>query len=366
MRSIKLGLRLLTLVVCSLPLTLSTPAAATSGVQPLPKAGATTAQPTSSAVTKSVAQSVVQPAAKSAATSTAKSKIAGKPAANKSRKKKPSNGSSGGSINTDLKSASLLVIDAGDESILLAKNADKPAPIASITKLMTALVVLDAEQSLDEKIEITREDRAIDKGGPSRLAAGTVLSRGDLLHLALMSSENRAAYAVGRSYPGGIDELLRAMNQKAKALGMANAHFVDPTGLSSKNVASPADLSKLVIAASRNSTIRSYSTDPEHEVQVGSGKHKSRMEFRNTNNLVRKKDWDIVVQKTGYTEAAGRCLVMKTVVKDRPVVIVLLNSFGKYTRVADAARIRRWIETSDPQTLARSAMATAPALHLSR
>jgi D-alanyl-D-alanine endopeptidase (penicillin-binding protein 7) len=217
-------------------------------------------------------------------------------------------------------------------------------------------VVLDAEQSLDEKIEITRDDRASDRGGPSRLAAGTVLSRGDLLHLALMSSENRAAYAVGRSYPGGLDALLSAMNAKAKALGMRSAHFSDPTGLSSENVASPSDLSKLVMAASRNPTIRSYSTDPEHAVAVGRGK----VEFRNTNNLVRNKDWDIVVQKTGYTEAAGRCLVMKTVVNDRPVVIVLMNSFGKYTRVADAARIRRWIETGHPQAITRSAMVTQP------
>jgi D-alanyl-D-alanine endopeptidase (penicillin-binding protein 7) len=251
----------------------------------------------------------------------------------------------------DVKSTALLVVNEDDSSVLLSKNADIAVPIASITKLMTALVVLEAQQPLEEKIKITSDDRAIERGGASRLAIGTILSRGDLLHLALMSSENRAAHALGRSYPGGLDAALLAMNEKARALGMRRAHFADPTGLSNENVASPADLSKLVIAASRNPTIRSYSTDPEHAVPVG----KNQVEFRNTNNLVRKKDWEIVVQKTGYTEAAGRCLVMKTVVKDRPVVIVLLNSFGKYTRVADAARIRHWIEAGRHQPQMRAA-----------
>ena len=243
--------------------------------------------------------------------------------------------------NPEVRSTALLVVNEDDSSILLSKNADVAVPIASITKLMTALVVLDAKQSLDEDITVTKDDRSIDRGAASRLAIGTTLSRGDLLHLALMASENRAAHALGRNYPGGLGAFLAAMNVKAKSLGMTRAHFADPTGLSSENVASPADLSKLVIAASRNPTIRSYSTDPEHVVPVG----KYKVSFRNTNNLVRNKDWDIVVSKTGYTEAAGRCLVMKTVVNDHPVVIVLLNSYGKYTRVADAARIRRWIET---------------------
>lgn len=334
MRSIKHGLRIITLTASSLLLISSLAHGAVTPSQPATKAGSTLAKPA-----KAVAP-------------TAKAKVA--PARKKARKKKSS--SVVGPGDPDLRSTSALVVDEGDASILLSRNADKAAPIASITKLMTALVILDAEQSLDEKIEISRDDRAIDRGGPSRLAAGTVLSRGDLLHLALMSSENRAAYAVGRSYPGGIDAMIVAMNAKARALGMRSAHFADPTGLSSQNVASPSDLSRLVMAASRNATIRSYSTDPEHTVTVGRG----RVEFRNTNNLVRNKDWDIVVQKTGYTEAAGRCLVMKTVVNDRPVVIVLMNSYGKYTRVADAARIRRWIETGHPQAITRSAMVTEP------
>ncbi|MET0497625.1 MAG: D-alanyl-D-alanine endopeptidase [Steroidobacteraceae bacterium] len=259
--------------------------------------------------------------------------------------------------NPEVKSSALLVVNEDDSSVLLSKNADVPVPIASITKLMTALVVLEAKQSLDEDLTVTKDDRSIDRGAASRLAIGTTLSRGDLMHLALMASENRAAHALGRNYPGGIDAFLVAMNDKARALGMTQAHFADPTGLSSENVASPADLSRLVIAASRNATIRSYSTDDEHAVSVG----KYKVAFRNTNNLVRNKDWDIVVSKTGYTEAAGRCLVMKTLVNDRPVVIVLLNSFGKYTRVADAARIRRWIETGRHQSPVRAAMLTPPA-----
>jgi len=297
-----------------------------------------------------VAATPSSPAKASAKKSTA---APAKAPAKKSRKSTTSRTASG---KPEVRSSSLLVVNEDDSSILLAKNADVAVPIASITKLMTALVVLDAKQSLDEELQVTKDDRSLDRGTASRLAVGTTLSRGDLMHLALMSSENRAAHALGRNYPGGIESFLDAMNAKALALGMTHAHFADPTGLSSDNVASPADLAKLVMAASRNPTIRSYSTDTEHEVTVL--KHK--VEFRNTNNLVRNKDWDIVVQKTGYTEAAGRCLVMKTVVNDHPVVIVLLNSFGKYTRVADAARIRRWIETSHQQSAVRSAM-LAPA-----
>lgn len=355
MRSIKHWRTLLTLTVSGLFLFTAVGQTATTSVATTSKPVAKTAAATTKPVAKTASKPSSAPVKQAAATA---KKTATKQAVKRSKKRKTQRNSD----NPDIRSASLIVVDEDDASILLSKNADKPAPIASITKLMTALVILEAQQPLDEKIEITREDRAIDHGGPSRLAAGTVLSRGDLLHLALMSSENRAAYAVGRSYPGGIDGLLDAMNAKAKELGMSNARFVDPTGLSSKNVASPSDLTRLVIAASRNATIRSYSTDPEHAVGVGRGK----IEFRNTNNLVRNADWDIVVQKTGYTEAAGRCLVMKTVVKDRPVVIVLLNSFGKYTRVADAARIRRWIETGHPQLATRSAMATQGPARLNR
>jgi D-alanyl-D-alanine endopeptidase (penicillin-binding protein 7) len=187
---------------------------------------------------------------------------------------------------------------------------------------------------------VTAEDRAVGKGASSRLAVGTKLTRGDLLHLALMSSENRAAHALGRNYPGGIPAFARAMNEKAQSLGMTSSHFVEPTGLSSDNVASPEDLSRLVMAAAGNPTIRDFSTDTQHSVRIG----RRMVEFRTTDALVRNPGWNIIVQKTGYITEAGRCLVMQAVIGGRNVVIVLLNSFGKYTRVADAVRMRKWIE----------------------
>lgn len=240
----------------------------------------------------------------------------------------------------DVRSASVLVMDAADSAVLYSKQAQKVVPIASITKLMTALVVLEANQPLDEMIEIRPADRHRDKGAHSRLAVGTRLSRGDLLHLTLMSSENRAAQAVAREYPGGLAACLRAMNAKAQALGMKTARFADPTGLSSDNVSSAADLVKLVAAAAQDPVIRRFSTYHSHAVPVG----ERLLEFRNTNALVTKPDWTIMVQKTGFTNAAGQCLVMETMIQQRPVLIVLLNSFGKLTRVADARRIRKWME----------------------
>ncbi len=239
-----------------------------------------------------------------------------------------------------LKSSSVLVIDQNDSSVLYSRNSDVAMPIASITKLMTALVVLDARQSLDEPIQITDADRDLPKGGFSRLAVGTVLTRGDLMHLALMSSENRAAHALGNNYPGGMPAMVAAMNAKAVALGMTSSHFVDPTGLSSQNVASPEDLTKLVIAASHNPSIREYSTDSHYAVKV----RKHMVEFHNTDNLVANPAWNIIVQKTGYITEAGKCLVMAAVIEGRSVVIVLLDSLGKYTRVADAKRIKSWME----------------------
>jgi len=239
-----------------------------------------------------------------------------------------------------LRSASALVLDASNSTVLYARHADVPQPIASITKLMTALVVADAGQPLEEILEIDRDDCASGRGAYSRLSRGTKLSRGDLIHLALMSSENRAAHALGRNYPGGLPAFVHAMNSKAGALGMTSAHFVDPTGLSSDNVASPEDLSKLVTAASANPVIRDYSTDAGYAVRVG----RHMVQFHNTDSLVSNPTWDIVVQKTGYIAEAGRCLVMQAVIEGRTVVIVLLNSFGKYSRVADARRIRKWME----------------------
>jgi D-alanyl-D-alanine endopeptidase (penicillin-binding protein 7) len=234
------------------------------------------------------------------------------------------------------------VVDTGDSSVLFAQRDDVAVPIASITKLMTALVVLEARQPLDEAITITAADRDTERGSSSRLAVGTRLPRGELLHLALMSSENRAAHALGRSFPGGLPGFVRAMNARAQALGMSRSRFVDPTGLSSGNVASARDLVKLVKAASADPVIRRYSTDERHTVVAG----RQTLEFRNTNTLVARPEWDIAVQKTGYTQDAGRCLVMHTTIQDRSVVIVLLNSFGKYTRVADARRIRKWMESA--------------------
>jgi serine-type D-Ala-D-Ala endopeptidase (penicillin-binding protein 7) len=249
-----------------------------------------------------------------------------------------------------LKSSSVLIIDQSDSSVLYSRHSDVAMPIASITKLMTALVVLDAKQSLDEQIEITEADRNLPKASFSRLTVGTVLSRGDLMHLALMASENRAAHALGGNYPGGMTAMVAAMNAKAAALGMTHSHFVDPTGLSSENVASPEDLTKLVIAASHNSTIREYSTDSRYAVKV----HRHMVEFRNTDNLVANPTWNIIVQKTGYISEAGKCLVMAAVIEGRSVVIVLLDSLGKYTRVADAKRIKTWMEAGTNRRLAAS------------
>jgi serine-type D-Ala-D-Ala endopeptidase (penicillin-binding protein 7) len=244
--------------------------------------------------------------------------------------------------NPKLKSSSVLVVDQSDSSVLYSRHSDVAAPIASITKLMTALVVLDAEQSLDEPITITEADRDFQKSTFSRITVGTTLTRGDLMHLALMASENRAAHALGNNYPGGMPAMVAAMNAKAGSLGMTHSHFVDSTGLSSQNVASPEDLSKLVIAASKNRSIREYSTDTNYAVRI----NKHLVEFRNTDRLVANPAWNIVVQKTGYIAEAGKCLVMSAVIEGRSVVIVLLDSIGKYTRVADAQRIKNWMETS--------------------
>jgi D-alanyl-D-alanine endopeptidase (penicillin-binding protein 7) len=241
-----------------------------------------------------------------------------------------------------LRSSAVLVLDATHSSVLISRRADVATPIASITKLMTALVVLDAGQPLDERIQITQDDRGGGRGAYSRLAIGTILSRGDLIHLALMSSENRAAHALARSFPGGLPAFMQAMNAKAGALGMTHTRFVDPAGLSSQNVASPEDLSRLVMAASANPTVRQYSTDAGYAVRVG----RRTVEFRNTDSLVSSPTWTIIVQKTGYITEAGKCLVMQAVIEGRTVVIVLLDSFGKYTRLADARRIKKWMEAT--------------------
>jgi serine-type D-Ala-D-Ala endopeptidase (penicillin-binding protein 7) len=249
--------------------------------------------------------------------------------------------------NLAVKSSVALVMEEGTQDVLFSRNTKVALPIASITKLMTSLVVLDARPSMDEMITITNDDLDIEKFSSSRLVVGTTLSRRDMLHLALMSSENRAAHALARNYPGGLDAAIDAMNAKARALGMTSAEFHDPTGLTSRNVASAEDLVKLVNAASANPTIREFSTDPNYSVPVG----RRVLAFHNTNSLVANPAWDIVVQKTGYISEAGKCLVMKAVIEGRSVVIVLLDSFGKFTRLGDANRIRQWMEaqpTGDP------------------
>jgi serine-type D-Ala-D-Ala endopeptidase (penicillin-binding protein 7) len=238
-----------------------------------------------------------------------------------------------------VRSAAALVLDRATGSVIYARKETEAAPIASITKLMTALVVLSAQQPLDEVIEITASDRARTANLASRLAVGTRLTRRELLRLALMSSENRAAQALCRTYPGGEAACLAAMNARAGELGMTHAHFEDGTGLSARNVASPNDLARLVIAANHEELIREFSTTPAYEARVG----RQLLQFHNTDPLVRDPEWQVSVQKTGHIAAAGQCLVLQALIDGRDVVIVLLNSFGKYTRVADARRIRKWM-----------------------
>lgn len=244
----------------------------------------------------------------------------------------------------EVRSHAFYVYDGTDGSVLAARHARTPVPIASITKLMTALVVLEAGQPMDELLTITRADLDGTVGGSSRIPLGARLTRSDMLRLSLMSSENRSTHALCRNYPGGKTACVAAMNAKAAELGMTSARFVEPTGLSSRNVASPEDLTKLVLAASADPTIREYSTTPRYTV-IAKGLP---LEYRNSNLLVDNPDWQVKVQKTGYLSEAGRCLVMETVIDGRDVVIVLLNSWGTLTRIADAKRIRHWMESQRP------------------
>ncbi|HEU4621520.1 MAG TPA: D-alanyl-D-alanine endopeptidase [Burkholderiaceae bacterium] len=240
----------------------------------------------------------------------------------------------------NLKSNVALVVDQSTGQTLFEKNTHAVLPIASITKLMTALVVLDANLPLDETIEIDVEDRDTEKNTRSRLGFGTALSRADALHLALMASENRAASALGRHYPGGIGAFVKAMNRKAAELGMTNTRFVDSSGLSPSNRSSAPDLAKLVKTAYEHPLIREYSTSPSHSVQVG----RRMITFNNTNRLVRNSDWNIGLQKTGYISEAGQCLVMQAEIAGRKLVMVLLDAQGRLARIGDAGRIRTWLE----------------------
>jgi D-alanyl-D-alanine endopeptidase (penicillin-binding protein 7) len=244
----------------------------------------------------------------------------------------------------DLKSSVALVVDQDTDEVLFSKNPQAVLPIASITKLMAALVLTEAALPLDETLVVSREDVAATttSGARSRLAEGTRLTRGELLHLALMSSENRATHALGRTYPGGVDRFVSDMNAKARELGMQDTRYVEPTGLSSNNQSSAQDLARLVRAASSVPIIRELSTSLDAAVAVG----RRVVQYRNTNGLVRNPEWDIGLQKTGYISAAGRCVVMQTQLAGRKLIMVLLDSAGRYSRIGDAERLRGWLRTS--------------------
>lgn len=247
--------------------------------------------------------------------------------------------------NPVLSSAAFVVVHQKTGEVLAEKRAEQTTPIASITKLMTAMVVLDAAQSLSEVLTIDSGDIDTLKGTRSRLGVGTRLTREEMLRLALMSSENRASSALARHYPGGEAAFVFAMNIKARLIGLTDTRFADSTGLSPENVSSPRDLVKMVQAASTYPLIREFSTTQERYVEVGS----RTLHFINSNGLVRDPDWQVGLSKTGYIREAGRCLVMQTWVQGEPVIMVLMDSQGKYTRVADARRVRRWLETTAPQ-----------------
>ncbi|MBI3727827.1 MAG: D-alanyl-D-alanine endopeptidase [Burkholderiales bacterium] len=261
---------------------------------------------------------------------------------------RPSMGDSAGLKNTqdplDLKSNVAYVVDQDSSKVLFEKNSEVSLPIASITKLMTSLVVVEAHQDMDEQIEVTNDDIDKEKNTSSRLKIGAKLSRSDMLHIALMSSENRAASALGRSYPGGLPAFVTAMNTKAQQLGMSDTHYVDSSGLSSQNRASARDLVKLVNAAYQHPVIRQYSTDSKYVVAPG-GKN---LEYGTSNKLVINPAWEIGLQKTGYIAEAGRCLVMQAMIEGRNIVMVFLDSKGKYSRLADADRMKKWLETIKP------------------
>jgi len=241
----------------------------------------------------------------------------------------------------DLASSVALVIDQDTKEVLISKNDQAVLPIASLTKLMTGLLISEAHLPMDEQITITQADVDTEKHSRSRLAVGTTLTRMELLHLALMSSENRAAHALGRTYPGGMDAFVARMNAKAKLLGMADTHYVEPTGLSSRNQSSAQDLATLVNVAHGDALLRELTTSPGYEVEVG----RRTLQYNNTNRLVKSPNWDIGLQKTGYITEAGRCLVMQAEVAGRNLIMVFLDSVGTLSRLGDAQRVRSWVES---------------------
>ena len=243
-----------------------------------------------------------------------------------------------------LRSSSALVLDADTGEVVIDKNADAVTPIASITKLMTAMVILDRGLDLNQRIVISREDTDSLKGTRSRLRPGNILTRGELLLIALMASENRAAAALGRTYPGGLEPMVAAMNAKAAALDMRDSRFVDPTGLSPNNVSSARDLVKLVRAAHEYSQIREFSTKDRAIVRVSDRGRP--LSYHNTNGLVRAHRWDVELSKTGYISEAGRCLVMRVKLASKDLIVVLLDSWGRQSRIGDANRIKKWVESN--------------------
>jgi D-alanyl-D-alanine endopeptidase (penicillin-binding protein 7) len=250
----------------------------------------------------------------------------------------------------DLKSSVALVVDQDTKEVLFSKNESAVLPIASITKLMTGVLVSEAHLPMDENITITQADVDTEKGSSSRLRVGAELSRGELLHLALMASENRAAHALGRTYPGGLPTFVGLMNNKARLLGMHDTQYVEPTGLSSKNQSSAKDLATLVNYAYSDPVLRELSTSTGYQVEVGN----RTLQYNNTNRLVKNPSWDIGLQKTGYITEAGQCLVMQAKIAGRKLIMVFLDSAGKLSRIADAERVRRWVE-SNPASISRSA-----------
>jgi D-alanyl-D-alanine endopeptidase (penicillin-binding protein 7) len=245
----------------------------------------------------------------------------------------------------DLNSSVALVMDQDTGEVLFSKNDSAVLPIASLTKLMTGLVIADAQLPMDEMITITQDDVDTHKWSRSRLAVGTRLSRGELMHLALMSSENRAAHALGRTYPGGLAHFVRLMNAKARDLGMADTRYVEPTGLMSQNQSSARDLATLVSVAYERPILRDLSTSPSHLLELGN----RTLQFNNSNRLIRNPEWDIGLQKTGYISEAGRCLVMQAKVSGRKLIMVFLDSTGKVGRAQDAERVRHWVEALGSQ-----------------
>ncbi len=241
-----------------------------------------------------------------------------------------------------LQSSAVLVLDQTTGSVLFEKNAQAVLPIASITKLMTAMVALDAKPSLQEMLAVSEDDVDTLKGTRSRLKVGTQLSREEMLRLALMSSENRAASSLSRNYPGGREAFIVAMNRKAQSLGLKDTRFEDPTGLTAANVSSPRDLAKMVDAAHQYPLIREFSTTAADEITIAG----RAQQFRNTNTLINSPSWEIGLSKTGYINEAGKCLVMQAWLNNKPTIIVLLDSWGKMTRIGDANRIKRWVESA--------------------